>query len=119
MTPHTLLELKTGRDAEHTPETAVQLFSTLPKLYDNLLYRLIGRKERLSFEIYVRNQTIRFLVFLPTRLTEYMRGTILASYTEDMISELLTDPLTDFFDDQGKLTSPEKVKTGRLRLQNA
>ncbi|HCR81701.1 MAG: hypothetical protein UY47_C0003G0047 [Parcubacteria group bacterium GW2011_GWB1_49_7] len=119
MTPHTLLELKTGRDAEHTPETAVQLFSTLPKLYDNLLYRLIGRKERLSFEIYVRNQTIRFLVFLPTRLTEYMRGTILASYPEVMISELLTDPLTDFFDDQGKLTSPEKVKTGRLRLQNA
>ena len=48
-----------------------------------------------------------------------MRGTILASYPEVMISELLTDPLTDFFDDQGKLTSPEKVKTGRLRLQNA
>src|SRR3972149_790760 len=119
MTPHTLLELKTGRDAEHTPETAVQLFSTLPKLYDNLLYRLIGRKERLSFEIYVRNQTIRFLVFLQTRLTEYMRGTILASYPEVMTSELLTDPLTDFFDDQGKLTSPEKVKTGRRRLQNA
>src|SRR3990170_7787895 len=119
MTPHALLELKTGRDAVHTPETAVQLFSTLPKLYDTLLYRLIGRKERLSFEIIVRNQTIHFLCYLPTRLTEYMRGTILASYPEVMISELLADPLVDFFNAQGGLIAPVSTKTGRLRLQNA
>jgi len=39
MTPHTLIEIRTGRDAEHTPETAVQLYSTLPKLYNNIFYK--------------------------------------------------------------------------------
>jgi hypothetical protein len=119
MTAHTLLELRTGRDAEHTPETAAQLFSTLPRLYDHIFYRLIGKKERLSFEIFVRGQTIRFLCYLPVRLVEYMRGTILASYPEVMVTESAVDPLLDFFDATGQVVDPTMVKTGRLRLANA
>lgn len=118
MTPHTLLEMRTGRDAEHTPETAAQLFATLPKLYDNLFWQLIGRKERVSFELIVRNQVIHFLCYVPTRLVEYMRGTILASYPEALVTEPAEDPLLDYFDAQGQLITPERVKTGSLRLVN-
>lgn len=116
MTPHTLIELKTGRDSEHTPETAAQLFSTLPKLYNHILWRLIGTHEHISFEIFVRNQTIRFLCYLPVRLAEYLRGTILASYSEVLIAPVLTDPMLDFFDEHGVVLTSNLVKTGSMRL---
>src|SRR3989339_1752098 len=119
MTTHTLLELRIGRDAEHTPETATQLFSTLPHLHNNLFYQLIGKQEYLSFEIFVRRQVIYFGIFVPTRLEEYLRGTILASYPEVMIIEPTSDPLLDFFTENGKLISPNLVKTGSLGLNNA
>jgi hypothetical protein len=119
VTAHTLLELRTGRDAEHTPETAAQLFSTLPRLKNNVFYKLIGKDERLSFEVFVRNQTIRFLCFVPVRLADYMRGTILASYPEILITEPPEDPLLDFFDPDGKLITPSFVKAGSFSLVNA
>ncbi len=118
-TPHTVFELRTGRDAEHTPETAVQLFSTLPKLHNNLFYQLIGRDEHLSFELMVRNQVIRFLCYVPTRLAEYLRGTILASYPEVLITEPPADPILDFFTPDGQLQQPNAVKTGQIGLANA
>lgn len=114
MTPHTLLELKTGRDADHTPETAVQLLSTLPKLHNNLFYKLIGQEEHLSFELVVRQQTIRFYCYTPVRLAEYLKGTILASYPEVLIVESTQDPLLDFSANEAKT-----LKTGRIVLQNA
>jgi hypothetical protein len=119
MTPHTLLELRTGRDAQHTPETAAQLFSTLPRLHNNLFYQLIGKQERLSFEIFVRQQVIHFGMFVPKRLEEYLRGTVLASYPEVMIDEPATDPITDFFAEGGALVQPNLLKTGSLGLTNA
>jgi hypothetical protein len=119
MTPHTILEIKTGRDSEHTPETAVQLYSTLPKLYNNIFYKLIGKEEHFSLEIIVRDQIIRFLMYVPQRLVEYVRGTIIASYPESIITESIEDPILDFFDENQKLITPSFVKTGNLSLSNA
>lgn len=119
MSPHTILEIRTGRDAEHTPETAVQLYSTLPKLYNNIFYKLIGKKEHLSLEMVVRDQTIKFLMYVPNRLVEYIRGAIIASYPEALITENPDDPMLDFFDEEGKVITPSFVKTGNLSLHNA
>jgi hypothetical protein len=119
MTPHTILEIRTGRDSEHTPETAVQLYSTLPKLYNNIFYKLIGKEEHLSLEIIVRDQTIRFLMYVPNRLIEYIRGSIIASYPEALITENPDDPILDFFDEEGRIVTPSFVKTGNLSLSNA
>ena len=57
---HMLLELRTGRDAEHTPEAAAQMFASLPQLKNAWWLRLLGKDEALSFEIVVENQTISF-----------------------------------------------------------
>ncbi|MFZ5438333.1 MAG: type IV secretory system conjugative DNA transfer family protein [Patescibacteria group bacterium] len=119
MTPHTILEIRTGRDAEHTPETAVQFLSTLPKLHNNIFYQLISKNESFSLEIFVRDQTIKFLMYLPVRLMEYVRGAIIASYPEALITENPEDPIVDFFDLNGKLITPSFVKTGSLGLTNA
>lgn len=93
MTPHLVLELRTDRHSENTPETAVQLFSTLPTLRNNLWWKLLKQDEHLSFEILVQNQTIYFLCYLPERLEEYVKGIIKSSYPEALLTRLTKDPI--------------------------
>ncbi|MFZ1721089.1 MAG: type IV secretion system DNA-binding domain-containing protein [Microgenomates group bacterium] len=97
-TPHTLLELRTGQDSEKTAEAAMQLFASIPTLKNNWFNQLLGHDEHLSFEILVENQSIFFTCYVPTRLEEYIKGALSASYPEikvtvlekDLVSELLT-----------------------------
>jgi hypothetical protein len=98
---HFVLELKTGRDSKHTPESAVQLFATIPELRNNLLYRMLGRDEHLSFEILIVNQTIRFLCYVPERLVEYLKAGLMASYPEATLAVLDQDPVATWFEPGG------------------
>lgn len=93
-TPHVLLELRTGRDSEHTPEAAVQLFSALPELHNEWWRRLVGQNEHLSVEIISENQQIYFQVYTPVRLKEYIKGTLAASYPGILMAELNRDMIT-------------------------
>lgn len=93
--PHVLLELRTGRDSEHTPEAAVQLFSALPELHNEWWRRLIGQNEHLSVELIAENQQIYFQVYCPVRLKEYIKGTLSASYPGILISEMTRDMIVD------------------------
>ena len=99
-TPHILLELRTGRDSDHTPEAAVQLFSALPELHNEWWRRLIGKNEHLSIEIIAENQLIYFQVYVPVRLKEYIKSTIAASYSGVLITELKRDMIEDLTDPQ-------------------
>lgn len=99
---HVLLEIRTSKDSEETQETAVQLFSTLPNLKNNLFHHLLGKTESLSFEILVHKQSIHFLTHVPTRLLEYFKGALHASYPEAVISELQFDPVDFFFNKKAK-----------------
>jgi hypothetical protein len=93
---HVLLELRTSRDAEHTPETAAQLFATLPKLHNGLFYKILNSDEHISFEILSLSQTIYFLAYVPQRLTEYVKSLLQASYPEIIINPLDFDPIDHF-----------------------
>lgn len=113
---HTLLELRTGRDSENTPASAVQLFGSLPRLNDRIWHKLLGKHERISFEIIVSDQTIYFLAWVPERLDSYFRSLITASYPSCLISPLSYDPLTQL------LPSPaddRSTNIGALSLKNA
>ncbi len=92
----TVLELRTGRSSEQTPESAAQLFATLPKLKNSIFDKLLGKHESLSFEILVQNQTIYFLCYCPTRLKEYLKSALTASYPQLLISEIPGDPAQYF-----------------------
>lgn len=122
---HILLELRTSRDAEHTPETAAQLFATLPKLHNNLFYKLIKSDEHISFEILSLSQTIYFLTYVPERLVEYVKSLLQASYPEIIINYLDFDPIDHFIntfehkdelnytDDQSKFLSLGNLKLSK------
>jgi len=109
--PHLVLEIKTGRDSQRTPEAAVQLFATIPELRNDWLYQLLNKTERLSFEILIVNQTIRFLCYTPERLADYLKSAITASYPEATITPLPEDPLTQLFSLNSIPTSSEIAPT--------
>lgn len=122
VTDYTVLELRTGRDAEHTPETAVQFFATLPQLKNRWWHKLLKQTETISFELLLQNQTIYFLCYVPTRLVEYISSLLQSSYPEIMITTLQGDPL-QFFSFH---TSPDQpfveqqsqyLQMGSLRLK--
>lgn len=121
---HTLLEIRTNQDAEHSVEAAAQLLSTLPKLNNGLWYKLNKKTEHLSLEIVVENQTIFFQMYVPSRLSEYFQSLITASYPEALISELKLDALSFFFPDKDTVLpphvsdSPSFVSLGQLQLKN-
>jgi len=93
---HTILELKTGRDSEHTPESAVQLFASIPNLRNQWYWKLIKKNEQLSFEIVVKNQTIFFQMYVPDRLVNYLKSILVASYPEILIEKIKEDILNSF-----------------------
>ncbi len=109
---HILLEIRTSKDSEETEETAVQLFSTLPNLKNNIFEKLLGKEEALSFEIMVREQSIHFLTHVPMRLLEYFKGAVHASYPESVISELEFDPVDFFFEPE------QSIRVASLKLKN-
>ena len=94
---HRILELRTGRDAEETPEFSAQLFSTLPKLKNSIFHKLLGNDEHLRFELLVQNQTIYFTCHCPQRLVEYLKAAISAAYPQIMITEIDGDPFDHFY----------------------
>ncbi len=109
---HILLKIKTSKDGEETAEAAVQLLSTLPKLKNNLFEKLLGKNERLSFEILVREQSIHFLINVPVRLLAYFKGAIHASYPKAVIEEMDSDPV-DYF-----LLENRQLAISSFRLKN-
>jgi hypothetical protein len=121
MVNHTLVELRTGRDATHTPETAAQLFATIPQLNNKLWHLLQGTRETISFEILVFNQTIYFLAYVPTRLLDYMSSILQSSYPEIMITPLEYDPLTSFDPDTHHSFADQQgshLELGQLKLEH-
>ncbi|MBD3279795.1 MAG: type IV secretion system DNA-binding domain-containing protein [Candidatus Pacebacteria bacterium] len=130
MTPHTVLELRTSRDAKQTPEAMAQLFASLPELQNSLLDRLLKRSEHLSFEIIVQNQTVFFMCYCPTRLVEYLHGALTASYPQVLITQLNHDPLIEILKSAQDLhlenpstsassLSAPALSLGKLQLEQA
>lgn len=124
MAQHSIFELRTSRHAEHTPETAVQLFATLPEYKHQWWFKLLNQDEHLSFEIILQNQTIFFLAYLPDRLAEYIKGLISASYPEVLVTQLQHDPLTTIWPtvDETMIHRSQvsnQVEVASLQLKNA
>lgn len=109
---HVFLEIRTSRDSQESPETAVQLFATLPELNNKLWHQLLAKKELLSFEIWVQEQEIRFMLCLPTRLLAYFKGAVAASYPQAVIEEKAEDPALQLVDHQ------DVLQLASLKLKN-
>ncbi|MEN8253243.1 MAG: DUF87 domain-containing protein [Patescibacteria group bacterium] len=123
MTAHTLLEIRTSKQAEHKNETATQFFSALPQIKKSIFHKLLKRDETISFELLVWNQSIYFMAYLPSRLSEYISGLLQSSYPEVLITPLELDPILSFSFDPEKNDNfidqqSKHLKLGELRLKS-
>ncbi len=120
---HQVIELRTGRDAEHTPESSAQLFTTLPKLNDRIWHKILKKDEHLSFEIFVQNQTIYFTCYCPTRLSQYLKSGINAAYPQIMMTDIEGDPFDHFFplkqDHNSGYYQQRFLELGKMELNKA
>ena len=119
--PHTLLELRVGRNNTYTPEAAAQIFAALPEIQNYWWYKLLGKTESLSFEIWVANQTISFVCYCPSRLVEYVKGLWMASYPQILISYLEQDLAESIINPHENYVESQSthVALGKLQLHNA
>lgn len=123
MSANILLEIRTSRHAEHSCETAVQLFSTLPQIQNRLHHKLLKKEEHLSFELVVQNQTIYFVCTTPSRIAEYVVSLIQSSYPEVLITPFEKDYIDDFLnqtEDTSYLQQQSRFEAlGSLQLKHA
>lgn len=108
---HHLFELRVGKDNQASPEAMVQICAALPALRNSILAKLLRQHEKISFEIWVEQQTIYFICYLPARLTEYLKSLLTASYPEIVITPLEGDIMDTFVHN-----SSASVRCGRVSL---
>lgn len=99
--PLSILELRTPKTAEETPEAAFQMFSALPKYPLPWWKRLLRVQVPLSFEIAAINQTIYFLCSTPKLLQTYLESQLTAAYPKIVIT-----PLKEYIPHPEKLSHP-------------
>jgi hypothetical protein len=114
---HQIFEIRTGRDSQHTPEAAVQLFASIPQLKNRIWHRLLQNDERMAFEIVVENQQIFVQVYCPMRLADYTKGTLIASYPEIMITDLNEDALEKLVSNPADTDHAQYLSLGNLALK--
>ncbi len=106
--PRVTLELRTARDAEHTPEVAAQFFATLPNPPVGL-FSAWKKATPFTFEIMNQGQVTYFFVTVPTSLVEYIKSQLTASYPEILIRQLAHNPLEEFQLDRPKAMGELKL----------
>ena len=95
-----LLEIKTSRSSEETPEAMVQFFSSLANLKRKILY-FYPLGIPVSFEIGVINQTVHFYISTPNSLATFIQSQLVSQYPKAILTKV-KDPLEQELSERGE-----------------
>ncbi len=85
----TILEVRTAKDSEYTPEASAQFLSGLNNiLSDNFFQRLLNNQPTISLEIASLNQRVFFIVTAPQKHQQLLRNQIAAQYPTSVITQM-------------------------------
>jgi len=107
-TERVLLEIKTSRTGEESPEAMVQFLSsliTLKKRYFNLISFAIP----VTLEIGVMEQTIHFYISIPSSLVTFIESQLVSQYPKSLIIKT-RDPLPEI------LLNSQSLSLGQMKL---
>ena len=96
-----LLEIKTSRTGEETPEAMVQFLSSLVNLKKRY-FNLISFAIPVTLEIGVIEQTIHFYISVPSSLVTFIESQLVSQYPKALITKV-KDPLSDILSDSSSL----------------
>src|SRR3989344_1007324 len=108
-TSRVLLEVKTSRTAEETPEAMVQFLGSLTNLKKPLFLYYIRLGIPVSLEISVLQQTIHFYVSIPHKYQAFIESQLISQYPKTLI-EKTKDYLPDIVERESSLA------LGQLKL---
>ena len=97
-----ILEVKTARTGEQTPEAMVQFLASLTSLRRRLLY-IFRRGIPLSLEIATIDQQIHFFITIPPHYRTFIEGQLAAQYPKVLIQPV-KDYIPDIVDPQTSLS---------------
>jgi hypothetical protein len=105
-----VLEIKTPRSTEETPESMVQFLSSLINLKKRflLVYRL---GIPISLEIATFNQSTHFYIVIPEKFQSFIEGQLIAQYPKAVVVKV-KDYTNDLY------TSPGNLYQGRIKLKH-
>lgn len=87
MTDRILLEVKTSRTEEETPESMVQFLASLTSL-KRLILPFWGIGVPISLEIAVIDQTVRFYFSIPSKYITFIESQLIAVYPKALITKV-------------------------------
>ena len=105
-----VLEIKTPRTSEETPEAMAQFLSSLVNLKRQILY-FYHRGIPISLEIAVYDQSIHFFIVVPEKFQNLIEGQLIVQYPKALITRT-KDYLVDV------LAAPGMVREGRIKLKH-
>lgn len=108
VTDRVLLEVRTSRTGEETPEAMVQFLASISTL-KRLILPFWGLGVPLSLEIGVIDQAIHFFVSVPVKYQAFIEGQIVAVYPKALITKS-KEYLDRVFD------KPETLYVGQMKL---
>ncbi len=94
-TDRVLLEIKTSRTGEETPESMVQFLASLTNMRHRF-YLLWKKGIPLTLEIAVSEQIIHFYVSVPTAYQSFIESQLISQYTKAMLAKV-PDYLPEMF----------------------
>ena len=96
-----ILEVRTPRDGEETPEAMAQLLASMAS---------VRTKLPLTLEIALIDQAIKFFITIPRGLETFVESQLFAQYPKALMTTLQQDPLGDIFN------NPQSVDFGFMKL---
>src|SRR4051794_15372556 len=108
-----VLEIRTSRTGEQTPESTVQFLASLTDLRFRH-YLLFRRGIPISLEIAVIDQQIRFFIVVPPDYQAFVESQLIAQYPKALISRM-KDYIPDLIANQDTLSFTQlKLSSGGL-----
>ena len=106
-----LLEVKTSRTGEESPEAMVQFLSSLVSLKKRVL-NLVSFAVPITLEIGVIDQTIHFYISVPHTLTTFIESQLVSQYPKALFIKTRGDPLSEI------LSSGNNLTFGQMRISS-
>ena len=103
-----LVEIKTSRSGEESPEAMVQFLSSLVNLKRRYL-NLVSFPLPLTLEIGVMEQTIHFYISVPSNLVTFVESQLVSQYPKSLIIKT-RDPLPEI------LLNSQSLSLGQMKL---
>ncbi len=107
-TPRVLLEIKTSRAGEETPEAMVQFLSSLTSVKKRIMV-LWRYGYPISFELAVVDQRIHYFISVPAAFENFIESQLIAQYPKSLISKT-----GDYL--PALLTGSQPIDLGQLKL---